>query len=73
MSAVASEAKQAAAQAAEPPEIESQDDSHESRIEYDPTSKVPLPVALVWICALVGLGAYTIVWLLPELQLWGAP
>jgi hypothetical protein len=55
------------------PQVESQTDRHETLIEYDHTAKVPLPVALVWICALIGLGAYTIVWLLPELALWGAP
>jgi hypothetical protein len=75
MSAVASKATVAAPAAApaEVPEIEDAGDRKESLIQYDPTSKVPIVVVLVWVCALVGLGAYTITWLLPELALWGKP
>jgi hypothetical protein len=75
MSAVASKATGAAPAAApaEPREIEDAGDRSESLIEYDPTSKVPIVVALVWVCAVVGLGAYAIMWLFPELALWGKP
>jgi hypothetical protein len=45
-------------------------DTHETRLEYDPTGKLPMPVVLVWICALVGLGAYAVVLYLPDLALW---
>jgi hypothetical protein len=55
------------------PEIEDASDRKESIIAYDPTSRVPIVVVLVWVCALVGLGAYTITWLLPELALRGKP
>jgi hypothetical protein len=72
MSAAASDAK-AEAGGLGAPELESQTDRAETRLEYDPTSKVPIPVVMVWICALVGLGAYTVTWLLPDLQTWGAP
>lgn len=74
MSAAASETKDVVAGPAEaPPELESSTDRRETRLEYDPSAKVPLPVALVWICALVGLGAYAVTWFLPDLARWGAP
>ncbi len=73
MSAAASDEGRAVGREGEAAEIESQTDRHETRLEYDPTSRVPIPVVIVWICALIGLGAYTVIWLLPELSLWGRP
>ena len=84
MSAVASEATGPKdAGAAPPPEqkleqqpgpqIESEQDRFETLIEYEPSSKLPAPVVLVWLCALIGLGAYLVSFYLPDLALWGKP
>ena len=70
MSAVASEEPKGEAPG---PQIESQEDRVETVLEYEPHVKVPLAVALVWVCALIGLGAYTVVHLFPDLALWGRP
>jgi hypothetical protein len=70
MSAVASDAKPAQ----EPgPQVESDGDRFETLIEYEPSAKVPKTVMLVWLCAVVGLGAYLVNLYLPELALWGKP
>ena len=55
------------------PMVESETDQHETILQYDPTSKMPLPVVLVWICAFVGLGAYMVTLYLPDLALWAQP
>jgi hypothetical protein len=60
----------AAALAGLEPMVESETDEHETLIEYNPTSKMPLAVILVWICALVGLGTYMVTLYLPDLALW---
>lgn len=52
------------------PMLESETDRHETKLEYDATSKVPIPVVLVWICALFGLGVYLITLYLPDLAAW---
>ena len=78
MSGAASEATKAAqgdaAAIAEleglPPMVESETDEHETRLLYDPSSRLPIPVVLVWICAVLGLGAYMITLYLPDLALW---
>ena len=75
MSAVASEAKSdKAGLTQEPgPQVESDQDRFETLIEYEPQSKLPAPVILVWLCALVGLGTYLVKLYVPDLALWGAP
>jgi hypothetical protein len=45
-------------------------DAHETILPYDPTGKLPIPVVLVWLCALVGLGVYAVTLYLPDLALW---
>ena len=52
------------------PMVESTTDRHETLLVYDPSSKVPIPVVLVWICALIGLGTYMVTLYLPDLALW---
>jgi len=52
------------------PMVESETDEHETLIEYNPTSKMPIPVVLVWVCALIGLGVYGVTLYLPDLTLW---
>jgi hypothetical protein len=72
----AAEAKAAAPAAAEEapgPMVESQGDRFETLMEYDPKSKVPFAVVLVWACALIGLGTYTVTLYFPYLALWGSP
>ncbi len=76
MSAVASDAKDAkdAAPKQEPgPQVESDQDRFETILQYEPSAKVPVPVMLVWMCALVGLGTYLVTLYLPDLALWGKP
>ena len=67
MSAAASDQEKPGAQ------VESQADRFETLIEYDPTSRVPIVVVVVWVCALIGLGTYAVTLLLPDLALWGKP
>lgn len=73
MSAVASEAE---AVVDSPPEqqpgpmIESDDDRFETQLEYGKDAKLPIPVVLVWLCAVIGLGAYMVNLYVPELALW---
>jgi len=72
------EAKAPAAEAKAPaeapaPQVESQEDRFETVLTYEPDAKLPATVVLVWACALIGLGAYTVGLLLPDLALWGAP
>lgn len=52
------------------PMVESDTDRHETLLTYDPSSRLPVPVVLVWICAFLGLGAYMITLYLPDLALW---
>jgi hypothetical protein len=80
MSGAVNEAKGEAAAAAAPEaeeqpgaQIESQGDRFETQLEYDPKGRLPLPVALVWVCAIVGLGAYAVTLYFPDLALWGKP
>jgi hypothetical protein len=55
------------------PSVEHNSDLYETRMEYDPTAKVPIIIVLVWICAIVGFVAYCARYLFPELALWGSP
>jgi hypothetical protein len=74
MSAVASEAKSAKPPEQQPgPQIESDRDRFETLIEYQPDAKLPAPVILVWLCALIGLGMYVVTFYLPDLAAWGKP
>ncbi len=79
MSAVASKAKSAAV--AEPAEmeaglpdlVESPADTHETRMAYDPSSRVPILVILVWLCAFTCLGIYCASFYYPDLAAWRTP
>lgn len=85
MSAVASKADLAANQAvnqaaiempveAGPPDlVESPADTHETKMAYDPSSRVPWLVILVWVCALTGLGIYCASFYVPDLAAWRTP
>jgi hypothetical protein len=56
-----------------PPFIEPDDDAVGTKMAYDPTGKMPFLVTVVWVCALVGLAAYTMTYLFPDLGRWGKP
>jgi hypothetical protein len=51
-------------------QVESQQDRFETVLEYEPSAKMPVPVVLVWACALIGLGTYAVSFYFPELSLW---
>ncbi len=76
MSSAASEAIKEALPAApaepsgHPTMVESDTDRHETHLVYDPSSRIPLPVILVWVCAVIGLGTYLVTLYLPDLALW---
>jgi hypothetical protein len=55
------------------PSEEHASDLYETRMEYDPSAKVPIIVILIWICAIIGFVAYMAVYLFPDLALWGNP
>jgi hypothetical protein len=55
------------------PQIESQQDRFETVLEYEPSAKMPVPVVLVWACALIGLGTYAVTFYFPDLTLWHGP
>lgn len=67
-----SEEKVEAAPAEAPgPQVESEHDRFETLITYSPNAKLPVAVALIWVCALIGLGAYSARFYFPDLALWG--
>ena len=65
----------AAAVADGPPDaiVEHGSDLYETVMEYDPSSRVPIIVILIWVCAIVGFVAYMATYLFPDLALWGKP
>lgn len=71
----AAESKAAAAVAATAPAalVESTNDSHETHMEYNETSKVPWWVVAVWAVCITGFIWYLAKYLFPDLALWGAP
>jgi hypothetical protein len=82
MSALASEKKVAAAIEQDHDHDHDQDDepvkfveseTHETLMAYDPASKMPVLVTLVWSCALIGFGLYLAYYLFPDLAAWGKP
>jgi len=79
MSAVASEAKSAAVaapaemEAGLPDLVESPADTHETKMVYDPSSRIPVLVMLVWACAFVCLGIYCASFYYPDLAAWRTP
>lgn len=79
MSAVASNAKPSAAadpakmEAGLPDLVESATDKHETLMAYDPSSRIPILVVLVWVGAFVSLGIYCVSFFLPDLAAWRAP
>jgi hypothetical protein len=79
MSAVASKAKVAAVpapsamEAGLPDLVESTNDHHETKMAYDPSSRIPILVVLVWVCAFTSLGIYGASFYFPDLAAWRAP
>ena len=79
MSAVASEAKSTAAsgpaemEAGLPDLLESATDDHETKMTYDPSSRIPILIVLVWVCAFASLGIYCASFYFPDLAAWRAP
>jgi hypothetical protein len=79
MSAVVSKAKSAAAagpaemEAGLPDLVESTTDNHETKMAYDPSSRIPILVVLVWVCAFTSLGIYCASFYFPDLAAWRAP
>jgi hypothetical protein len=55
------------------PQVESRQDRFETVLEYEPSTKLPVPVVLVWACALIGLGTYAVAFYFPDLSLWHGP
>ncbi len=53
--------------------IESPADTHETRMTYDPSSRVPILVILVWVCAFTCLGIYCASFYYPDLAAWRTP
>jgi hypothetical protein len=53
--------------------VESAQDSHETHMTYNESSRVPWWVTAVWVCSMIGFLAYTIVYLFADLAKWGAP
>lgn len=77
MSASASKAKASAAKVA--PKAGSEErvafleaEKDETWMEYD-HGKLPWYVAAVWLCALIGFGAYMVTYAVPDLGAWGSP
>lgn len=52
------------------PLVESSSDSAETLMTYDPNAHVPIVVIAVWACAMLGLGAYALVYFVPDLKQW---
>ena len=79
MSAVASKATSAAESGAAemeaglPDLVESASDDHETKMAYDPSSRIPILVVLVWVCAFTSLGIYCASFYFPDLAAWRAP
>lgn len=79
MSAVASKTIPSASSpkpAADPdpiPLLESEGDTHETTMAYDPSSSLPILVVLVWVVALGSLGLYAASFYFPDLAAWRAP
>lgn len=48
-------------------------ETQETRMTYHPGSVVPFYVVGVWACALIGLGAYFLIYYITDLQIWGMP
>jgi hypothetical protein len=55
------------------PMVEHPSDLYETALEYDHTSKMPVLVLVVWVCAILGFLAYMAVYFVPDLALWGKP
>ena len=79
MSAVASSVKSevvaepAAMEAGSTDLLESPADTHETKMAYDPSSRIPVLVILVWVCAFTCLGIYCISFYYPDLAAWRRP
>lgn len=63
----------AAMEAGLPDLVESPTDNHETKMAYDPSSRIPILVILVWVCAFVCLGIYCVSFYYPDLAAWRKP
>jgi hypothetical protein len=45
-------------------------DGAETAMTYGPNANVPIVVIAVWICAMLGLGAYAVLYYVPDLSKW---
>lgn len=52
------------------PQVESTCDSAETLMTYDPNAHVPIVVIAVWAFAMLGLGAYALIYFVPDLKQW---
>jgi hypothetical protein len=48
-------------------------DLYETALEYDHSSRMPILVILVWVCAVIGFASYLAAYYFPDLALWGKP
>jgi hypothetical protein len=53
--------------------VECPADTHETKMAYDPSSRVPALVILVWVCAFTCLGIYGASFYYPDLAAWRTP
>jgi hypothetical protein len=54
------------------PLVEAADDSHSTRMAYEPTSRTPWYVVSAWVVFAIAYVAYQLIYLLPDLRLWFA-
>jgi hypothetical protein len=55
------------------PLVESASDLHETWMTYDPSSRVPRFVVVVWVGAMIGLCIYLAMFYFADLGRWGRP
>lgn len=52
---------------------ESEDDTRETRMTYDPNAHVPMVVIVVWVTSMIALGIYLYLYYFGDLARWGRP
>ncbi|MCC6554544.1 MAG: hypothetical protein IT372_16315 [Polyangiaceae bacterium] len=73
MSASESDAKKPGEGEPDEPAPLVEDDAHETRMTYDPSSRVPKIVMAVWATLLVSYVLYMSKYFVPDLMKWGRP
>ncbi len=53
--------------------VESDTDTAETRMTYDPNAHTPLVMVGIWIAAMIGLGIYSFTYYVGDLSKWGSP